>query len=73
MFFSREEEIAVRELYDYLDIDYGSVDSDMEYGYLTLHGSGEKYAWYFDGVLEAAINIDTLEITEDDAQWITEL
>ena len=56
-----------------MDIDYGSVDSDMEYGYLTFHGSGEKYAWYFDGVLEAAINIDTLEITEDDAQWITEL
>lgn len=62
---SERETIAILKLYDYIPMSPDSIESDMKNGYLTINeGSDGDYAWYFDGVHDVAICIDTLEIVE---------
>lgn len=57
-------------LYDYLDlnIDKDNIKNDITVGYLTENKGRDEnnYLYYFDGVLEGAINTKTQEIITDE-------
>lgn len=62
---SKRETVAVLQLYDYIPMNHDSIEADMEIGYLTINeGPDGDYAWYFDGIHDVAICINTLEIVE---------
>lgn len=58
---------CLKKLYDYIAIDCDSAPHDMKNGYLTVNDSNESetYFYYYDGVNEAAIKINTREIVSD--------
>lgn len=62
---------AVRLLYEELNLDIDSIDNDYKHDYLSVctARNGKEAFWYYDGTLESAIYIDTLEfLTADEIE-----
>ena len=54
-------------LYDYMDLDVESVQTDIDNDYLTINEArdGQDYLYYLDEDKEAALNIKTGKIAKE--------